>query len=77
MNFILNHQYSDGNTPIPPAEAEQLIPKISTMNELNEYEALNILEAQKWAFSNRTMNSTNPLDESYVRTLHAKMFDQV
>jgi Fic-DOC domain mobile mystery protein B len=77
MNFILNHQYSDGNTPIPQAEAEQLIPKISTMKELNEYEALNILEAQMWAFSTRTMNSTNPLDESYVRTLHAKMFDQV
>jgi Fic-DOC domain mobile mystery protein B len=77
MNFILNHQYSDGNTPIRPEEADQLIPKISTMKELNEYEALNILEAQTWAFSNRTMNSTNPLDESYVRTLHAKMFDQV
>src|SRR5271169_4273304 len=77
MSFILNHQYSDGNTPIRPEEAEQLIPKISTMKELNEYEALNILEAQRWAFSNRTMNSTNPLEESYVRTLHAKMFGQV
>jgi len=77
MNCILNHQYSDGNTPIRPEEAEQLIPKISTMKELNEYEALNILEAQTWAFSNRTMNSTNPLEKSYVHTLHAKMFDQV
>jgi Fic-DOC domain mobile mystery protein B len=77
MNFIRNHQYSDGNTPIRPEEAEQLIPKISTMKELNEYEALNILEAQRWAFTNRTMNSTNPLDESNVRTLHAKMFGQV
>lgn len=77
MSFILNHQYSDGNTPIRPEEAEQLIPKISTMKELNEYEALNILEAQRWAFSSRRMNSTNPLEESYVRTLHAKMFDQV
>lgn len=77
MNFILDHQYSDGNTPIRPEEAEQLIPKISTMAELNEYEALNILEAQRWAFSARAMNSTNPLEESYVRTLHVKMFDQV
>jgi Fic-DOC domain mobile mystery protein B len=77
MNFILNHQYSDGNTPIRPEDAEQLLPKISTMKELNEYEALNILEAQRRAFSNRTMNSTDPLDESYIRTLHAKMFDQV
>jgi Fic-DOC domain mobile mystery protein B len=77
MNFILNHKYSDGNTPIRPEEAEQLIPKISTMGELNEYEALNILQAREWAFSSRTMNSTNPLEEPYLRALHAKMFDQV
>lgn len=77
MNFILNHQYSDGNTAIRPEEAEQLIPQISTMAELNQYEALNILEAQRWAFRTRTMNSINPLEEPYVRTLHAKMFDQV
>ena len=77
MNFILNHQYSDGNTPIRPEEAEQLIPRISTMGELNEYEALNILRAREWAFNTRTMKSTNPLEEPYVRMLHTKMFDQV
>jgi Fic-DOC domain mobile mystery protein B len=77
MNFILNHKYSDGNTPIRPEGAEQLVPKISTIRELNEYESLNILEAQTWAFSTRTMNASNPLEEPYVRTLHSKMFDQV
>jgi Fic-DOC domain mobile mystery protein B len=77
MNFILNHKYSDGNTPIRPAEAEQLIPRISTMGELNEYEALNILRAREWAFDNRTMKSTDPLEESYVRELHHRMFDNV
>jgi Fic-DOC domain mobile mystery protein B len=77
VNFILNHKYSDGNTPIRPEEADQLIPKISTMGELNEYEALNILRAHEWAFSSRTINSTNPLEEPYLRALHAKMFDQV
>jgi Fic-DOC domain mobile mystery protein B len=77
MNFILNHKYSDGNTPIRPEEAEQLIPQISTMAELNEYEALNILQAQEWAFSTRTLNSVDPLEEHYVRTLHARMFDHV
>jgi Fic-DOC domain mobile mystery protein B len=77
MNFILNHNYSDGNTPIRPEEAEQLIPRISTIGELNEYEALNIVQARAWAFDNRTMKSTNPLEETYVRTLHSKMFDQV
>jgi Fic-DOC domain mobile mystery protein B len=77
MNFILNPKLSDGNTPIRPEEAERLIPKISTMAELNEYEALNIVQARAWAFSSRTMKSNNPLDEAYVRELHAKMFDKV
>jgi Fic-DOC domain mobile mystery protein B len=77
MSFILNHPLSDGNTPIRAEEAEQLIPKISTVGELNQYEALNILEGQTWAFSTRTMNSMDPLTEAYMRTLHSKMFDQV
>jgi Fic-DOC domain mobile mystery protein B len=77
MNFILNPKFSDGNTPIRCEEAEQLIPKISTMAELNEYEALNIVQAREWAFSSRTMKSSNPLDEAYLRELHAKMFDKV
>jgi hypothetical protein len=69
MNFILNHKLADENTSIRREEAERLIPRISTMGELNEYEALNILEARAWAFSNRTMTSTDPLEESYARTL--------
>jgi Fic-DOC domain mobile mystery protein B len=77
MNFILNHKLADGNTPIRLEGAEQLIPRISTMGELNEYEALNIVQARDWAFNSRTMKSTNPLEETYVRTLHKKMFDQV
>lgn len=63
--------------PIRPEEAEQLIPRISTMGELNEYEALNILRAKEWAFDARTMKSKNPLDETYVRELHVKMFGEV
>jgi Fic-DOC domain mobile mystery protein B len=77
MNFILNHKYSDGNTPIRPEEAEQLIPRISTMGELNEYETLGILRARQWAFDDRTMKSTDPLEEPYVRELHHRMFGNV
>src|SRR5947207_10702381 len=77
MNLILNQKYSHGNTPIRPEEAEQLIPRISTMGELNEYEALNILRAKDWAFDAHTMKSTNPLDESYLRELHQRMFGEV
>lgn len=77
MNFILNQKNSDGNTPIRPEEAEQLIPRISTVGELNEYEALNILRAREWAFDSRTMKSSDPLEEPYVRELHHYMFDNV
>jgi len=77
MNFMLNQKYPDGNTPIRPEEAEQLIPRISTMGELNEYEALNIVTAREWAFDDRTMKSVDPLSEPYVRELHRRMFDNV
>jgi Fic-DOC domain mobile mystery protein B len=74
MNFILNQKFSGGNTPV---QAEQLIPRISTPGELNEYEAVNILRAREWAFDSRTMKSTDPLEESYIRKLHRRMFDNV
>jgi Fic-DOC domain mobile mystery protein B len=77
MNFILNQKYSDGNTPIRAEEAEQLIPRISTLGELNEYEAVNILRAREWAFDSRMMKSTDRLQESYIRELHRRMFDNV
>jgi len=77
MNFILNQKYSDGNTPVRAEEAEQLIPRISTLGELNEYEAVNILWAREWAFDSRMMKSTDPLEESYIRELHHRMFDNV
>ena len=77
MSFVLNQKYSDGNTPVRPEEAKQLIPRISTLGELNEYEAVNILRAREWAFDKRTMKSTDPLEEPYVRELHHRMFDSV
>jgi Fic-DOC domain mobile mystery protein B len=77
MNFTLNQKDSDGNTPIRPEEANQLIPRISTLGELNEYETLNILRAREWAFDSRIMKSTDPLEEPYVRELHHRMFDSV
>ena len=77
MNIILNQKDSDGNTPIRAEEAEQLIPRISTLGELNEYEAVNIVRAREWAFDARTMKSIDPLAEAYIRELHHRMFDNV
>ncbi|OLB35800.1 MAG: hypothetical protein AUH11_13340 [Acidobacteria bacterium 13_2_20CM_57_17] len=65
-----------GNTPIHPDDAAKLIPNLATKKELDEWERQNILEAQRWAFSSRVMKSRNPLDESYLRELHRRMFDE-
>ena len=45
----MNFQFPPGATLIDPDEAEGLIPALSTQDELNEFEALNILEAMQWA----------------------------
>jgi hypothetical protein len=35
----------DGNTPLSPEEQDDLIPDLTTKEELNEWERQNILEA--------------------------------
>lgn len=64
-----------GNTPLSTEELAQLIPNLATQAELNQFERLNILEATKWALSNRVLPSTDPLTEPYIRELHRRMFD--
>jgi Fic-DOC domain mobile mystery protein B len=65
----------DGGTPIDPNEAEGLIPSLSTQQELNEFELLNIEEAIRWAASNRQVR-TNLLSSGTLQLLHRKMFDK-
>jgi Fic-DOC domain mobile mystery protein B len=51
-----------------------LIPTHLTLQrELNEYEEANILEATEWAFARRR---GNPLEERFIYTVHARMFNQ-
>jgi Fic-DOC domain mobile mystery protein B len=66
----------DGNTPLSPEEQDDLIPDLSTKEELNEWERQNIVEAYGWAFDPRTLHRQQLLAESYVRELHRRMFDQ-
>jgi Fic-DOC domain mobile mystery protein B len=66
----------DGNTPLSPEEQEELIPDLTTKEELNEWERQNILEAYVWAFGPRNLNRQDPFAEAYVRELHRRMFDQ-
>ncbi|MGH7570851.1 MAG: mobile mystery protein B [Gemmatimonadota bacterium] len=62
----------DDITPLDLDESDGLIPgHISTRDELNEWEAANILEAEGWAFE-RTMPDI--LSILFLKRLHSKMF---
>lgn len=61
-----------GATPLDPDETKGLIPThITTMEQLNEWEQANILDAEEWAFSAR---KRDPFTDRYVRELHHRMF---
>jgi Fic-DOC domain mobile mystery protein B len=66
----------EGNTPLSAEEQAELIPDLSTREELNEWERQNIVEASVWAFASRGFAQRDPLTEPYVRELHRRMFDQ-
>lgn len=66
----------DGNIPLFPEEQADLIPDLTTKEELNEWERQNILEAYGWALDPRNLNRQDPFAEAYVRELHLRMFDQ-
>jgi Fic-DOC domain mobile mystery protein B len=66
----------DGNIPLSPEEQADLIPGLTTKEELNEWERQNILEAFAWALNPRNLQRNNPLAETYIRDLHQRMFDQ-
>ena len=70
----MRFSYPYGATPIDAGEAEELLPRhITTQRELNEWEALNILQAVNRMTPKRVQDI---LDVSFIRTLHRKMFDQ-
>ncbi|MGO8758317.1 MAG: mobile mystery protein B [Terracidiphilus sp.] len=66
----------DGKTPLTTEEQADLIPSLATREELNEWERQNILEANIWAFDEKSLGRRDPLTEPYVRALHKRMFDQ-
>lgn len=68
--------YPPGATPLDPDEAAGLLPKhISTQSQLNEWEQINILEAEKW-LSHHSFTATEVLSLHFIRKLHEKMFDK-
>lgn len=70
----MKFKYATRATPLNPDEINELIPRhITTQEQLNEWEAANILSAENWVFSIANPNDFLTLD--FIKLLHKKMFD--
>jgi len=70
--MALSFDYPPGATPLDPDEAAGLIPShITTHGQLNEWELVNIVEGERWAFSRKQKNL---LSIEFVHRLHKRMF---
>jgi Fic-DOC domain mobile mystery protein B len=64
-----------GATPLDPDEAAGLVPgHIATREQLDEWEADNILAGERWAAGAAKRRAV--LDDAFVRELHRHMFDR-
>ena len=67
----------EGQTPIDENEKHGLrIPSITTREELDEFEQLNIEKAVEWTIK-RKFNQEIILSEQFVKELHLRMYDDV
>ena len=67
-------KFKHGQTPIEAAEADALIPALTTQGELNRWEEQNIIAGRHWALSKRTLKRADLLSEDFILELHRKMF---
>jgi len=73
----LKYTYQPGQTPIDEDEKEGLlIRSISTQDELNEAEQINIQTALQWTLT-RKFEPSDILSETFVRELHKRMYREV
>jgi len=71
-------QQPDDATPLTHEEREGLLPTwITHRHELNEAEQANIVEAVAWARRRRSLGARDLLTESFAKSLHKRMFDEV
>ena len=68
-------QIPSGATPIDPNWEHDLIPAITMMGELNEFEQQNILKAYRWARKKKDFSAFLSIDG--LRELHRRMFNDV
>lgn len=78
MDEGLLNPSQDGQTPISEEDRQGLLLPITTLQELNDAEAANILICQTWLFARkRRLSSTSILTTSWVKALHRRMFNEV
>lgn len=65
--------YPEGATPLDPETLDGLLPNLTTQGELNEFEARNILQGERWALRARGDNR-DILLVTTLRRLHQRMF---
>lgn len=73
----LNFNYSEGQTPINEDEKNGLkIKSITTQNDLDEFEQLNIEKAVEWTINNK-FKPEKILNEKFIKNLHKRMYSEV
>jgi len=73
----LTIEYIDGQTPLSEEEKDGLkIPSITTREELDEFEQLNIEKAIQWTFGKK-LKAEQILSEKFIKDLHKKMYGDV
>jgi len=73
----LELQYTDGQTPLDEGEKEGLkIKSITTQEELDEFEQLNIEKAVEWTIRSN-LKPERILTEKFIKDLHKKMYGDV
>jgi Fic-DOC domain mobile mystery protein B len=73
----LEIDYIDGQTPLDEEEKEGLrIPSITTREELNEFEQLNIEKAIQWTFGKK-LKAEQLFSEKFIKDLHKRMYGEV
>ena len=73
----LSIDYIDGQTPLDAEEQEGLkIPSITTREELDEFEQLNIEKAIQWTFGKK-LKAEQLFSEKFIKDLHKQMYGEV
>ncbi len=72
---MMKFEHPSNATLLNPDETIGMIPDLLNQSELNEWEAANILKAERWLFLT-SHHSKDILTIDFIKLLHKKMFDE-